>query len=147
MTAETKNYLQKQFADSRFKAGRLWINDISDSDRVKAIITLANGETISFTSIAELEAYLKPKAAPLPETGSLSAPQKKYLTTKEAAEYLGVSKQCIYDISMQKRIPTFKPGGSKVYFLIDDLNDYIQSARNKSKSEIQTAAEKQLSVM
>lgn len=98
-------------------------------------------------AIADQQTAQPPATIP---TGNL--PMKKYLTVKESAEYLGISTQSLYELKMKKKLPSFKPGGTgsksgKVYFDIDDLNNYFLSGACKSQKQIDSEAEKDLSEM
>jgi len=46
----------------------------------------------------------------------LSAQQSRPMNLTEVAEYLSVSKQCIYNLSSRGEIPHYKPNGKRVYF-------------------------------
>ena len=62
------------------------------------------------------------------------------LTTEEAAKYLGVTKGYLYKLTMQKKIPYYKPFGNKNYFRREDLERVIQTnpagARTEANSDI-----------
>lgn len=71
--------------------------------------------------------------------------QKTFLTLPEAADYLSVSKSTVYQMTHRKTIPFYKPNGGqggKVYFRVEDLDNYICSGRIKSESELIQEAEK-----
>lgn len=65
---------------------------------------------------------------------------KKFLSLKETAEYLGISKSSAYKLSHMQTIPKYKPAG-KIYFELDDINKYIEDSRIKSQSEIESEAQ------
>ena len=48
------------------------------------------------------------------------------LDIKEASQYLGVSRQFLYGLTMKKQIKHYKPTG-KIFFLESDLDDWIQA--------------------
>jgi predicted HTH domain antitoxin len=52
-------------------------------------------------------------------------PPRKFLELNQAAEYLSLSKSAMQKISAKRIIPVYKPTNGKVYFLIRDLNDFI----------------------
>lgn len=52
---------------------------------------------------------------------------KKFLTVKEAAEYLGSTQSNIWKMTFDKKICHYKPGGKKIYFALDDIEAYITS--------------------
>lgn len=43
-----------------------------------------------------------------------------------AAEYIGVKKTTMYNLTCQKKIKHFKPGGHRVLFYKSDLDNYLQ---------------------
>jgi len=52
---------------------------------------------------------------------------KPFLTLKEAADYIGVSKATMYGYTHRKQIPHSKPGGNIVYFSKLEIDDWIMS--------------------
>lgn len=54
--------------------------------------------------------------------------EEQFLNTKEAAAFLQISVGKIYQLTMKKAIPFYKPGG-KLYFKKSELIEYI----NKNK--------------
>lgn len=54
--------------------------------------------------------------------------KEQFLNTKEAAAFLQISVGKIYQLTMKKAIPFYKPGG-KLYFKKSELIEYI----NKNK--------------
>jgi excisionase family DNA binding protein len=61
--------------------------------------------------------------------------KKLFLDVKDAAKYLGISIATIYSYIHYNTLPYFKPsGGRKVYFSIDDLNNFVLNKENRSKS-------------
>jgi len=98
-----------------------------------------------------VDAISDQQTAPQPvQATNGNLPMKKYLSVKEASDYLGLSKQRIYELKMQKKIPCFKvnDNGSKsgkVWFSLEALDNFILSGAIKSKAEIQTEAERNLS--
>lgn len=55
------------------------------------------------------------------ETGS----GKRYLTTREAAAYLGVSLSYLHRLTSQRALRHFKPASRLLYFDVDDLDAWI----------------------
>lgn len=72
----------------------------------------------------------------------ISEQSTKPLSFDEAAEYLHLSKSCLYKMTSSNKIPYFKPGGKKIFFLQTDLNSYILKNRVKPESEIDEEADK-----
>jgi excisionase family DNA binding protein len=50
---------------------------------------------------------------------------KKYLTAKEAAEYLGLTMQGIWKLAFNKKIRYYKPNGKMIYFAVSDIDNYV----------------------
>lgn len=61
---------------------------------------------------------------------------KKYLTTEEAADYLGLNRDSMYHFLKQETIPTYKPSGRRVYISRNDLDEWIMKnpAQNPDRS-------------
>lgn len=51
--------------------------------------------------------------------------QRRFLTRKEAAEYLGLSMHAMDLICFNRKIRYYRPSGKQSYFDIADLNAYI----------------------
>lgn len=66
---------------------------------------------------------------------------KEVLTTDEAARYLGVSKSYLYKLTMQQKIPHYKPLGKMCYFNRQELEQWIQSNRIATVDEISQNAQ------
>ena len=49
---------------------------------------------------------------------------KKFLTSKEAADYLGVPEPELQEIVQKGKLPAYKIGGVYTRFRLDDLNSY-----------------------
>ncbi len=62
------------------------------------------------------------------------------LTLNDAAEYLQVSKSHLYQLTHKKAIRHSKPGGKKIYFEKKDLDEYAQSKKIKTSSDIEQEA-------
>lgn len=54
---------------------------------------------------------------------------KKVLTSDEAARYMGISKSYLYKLTMNQKIPHFKPMGKMCYFNRLELEQWLQSNR------------------
>ena len=74
--------------------------------------------------------------------GSEVNTSRPFMTTDEAAEWLGVSKATLYGWLSKKKIPYYKPTGRKVWIAIEDLNNFVlnRKARVKSNREIEEEA-------
>ena len=65
---------------------------------------------------------------------------KEVLTSDEAARYMGVSKSYLYKLTMRQQIPHFKPMGKMCYFNRQELEQWLQSNRVATASEIERQA-------
>lgn len=54
---------------------------------------------------------------------------KEVLTSEEAARYMGISKNFLYQLTARKQIPYYKPMGRRYYFNRAELEAFLQ--RNK----------------
>jgi excisionase family DNA binding protein len=65
--------------------------------------------------------------------------ERSFLPLKEAATYLGIKKSTLYAYCQQRIIKFFKVRNRKIYFLIEDLNNFVLNEENlvKSKSQIE----------
>ena len=61
---------------------------------------------------------------------------KEILTLEEAAQYLVLSKSCIYKMTSNKEIPHYIPGGKKIYFKKTELDRWILEGRVTPVNEI-----------
>lgn len=67
---------------------------------------------------------------------------KEVLTSEEAARYLGVSMSYLYKLTMRREIPHYKPLGKKCYFNRLELENWLQSNRVATATEISDEAER-----
>lgn len=65
---------------------------------------------------------------------------QKPLNVEEAADFLDLSKSHLYKLTSKGEIPHYKPTGKRLYFLIEDLLDYLKSGRVKTTDEIEAEA-------
>ena len=66
---------------------------------------------------------------------------KEVLTSDEAAKYMGVSKSYLYKLTMRQQIPHFKPMGKMCYFNRLELEQWLQSNRVSTATEISQKAQ------
>ena len=66
---------------------------------------------------------------------------KEVLTSDEAARYLGISKSYLYKLTMQQKIPHYKPLGKMCYFNRGELEQWLQSNRVSTEVEISQQAQ------
>lgn len=63
---------------------------------------------------------------------------KKILTTKDAAIYLGVSQTFIRKMCMNRELPYYKSRGGKLnYFKVDDLDSWAMAYRVSTNNEME----------
>lgn len=65
---------------------------------------------------------------------------KTILTAAEAAEYLGLSRGYIYNLTSQRRIPHSKPAGKIIYFSKDELDKWALRNRIQTVEELSAEA-------
>jgi excisionase family DNA binding protein len=57
--------------------------------------------------------------------------KKPFLTVPEAAEYLGISENTLYGYTSKRVIPFHKVRGRKLYFKIEDLDNFVLNSKNR----------------
>ncbi|MDR2785680.1 MAG: helix-turn-helix domain-containing protein [Treponema sp.] len=67
---------------------------------------------------------------------------QKPLTTKEAAEFLGLSPNYIHQLVHGKKLTAYKPGGKLLYFKQADLEAYAFQKRTLADFEANAAADR-----
>ena len=60
---------------------------------------------------------------------------KKFLTSQEAADYLGISEEELGKVLEGMRIPSYKIGGIYTRFKVDDLNLYRRRIPKKIRQK------------
>lgn len=65
---------------------------------------------------------------------------KKVLTFNETANYMGISKSCLYKMTMNRTIPHYKPNGKMIYFEREEVEAYLLSVKVKTSDEIKQEA-------
>lgn len=61
--------------------------------------------------------------------------EKKYMTTKEAASYLGISVSAMQEYAAKGTIKYTKPNGKLLYFLVKDLDEWVENAQEEQREE------------
>ena len=56
---------------------------------------------------------------------------EKPFTFEEASEYLQISKSYLYKLTSTKQILHYKPNGKLIYFIKDELDDWIMQNQIK----------------
>jgi len=59
---------------------------------------------------------------------------KPFLDINEASEYLGISKNTLYVYTSKSIIPHYKLQGRKIYFKVDELDEFILNQKNRVES-------------
>ncbi|MCI7314648.1 MAG: helix-turn-helix domain-containing protein [Bacteroidales bacterium] len=67
--------------------------------------------------------------------------RKEVLTSDEAARYMGISKSYLYKLTARKQIPHYKPMGKVCYFNRVELEEWLQSNRVSTSTEISQQAQ------
>ena len=63
---------------------------------------------------------------------------KNYLTSKEAAEYIGTTRGYLYKLAFQQhKIPYYSPTGRKMLFKREELDVWIENSRVSTNDEIE----------
>lgn len=70
--------------------------------------------------------------------------QKEFLTTKEAATYLGMALSYLYKMTSRKSIPFYTPTGKKIYFKKSELDEWMNSSRVATNEEVESMAQSSL---
>ncbi len=68
--------------------------------------------------------------------------EKPFLSIDQASEYLGISKNTLYGYTSKGILPFYKPQNRKIFFRIEDLNQFVLDKKNKriSQDEIEEKA-------
>ena len=74
-------------------------------------------------------------------SAKMSLNTKEVLTSDEAASYMGVSKSYLYKLTMEKKIPHYKPMGKMVYFNRQELEYWLQANRVATDEELSQQAQ------
>jgi len=75
---------------------------------------------------------------------STAPQQEKPMSVKEASEYLGSSESHLYKLTSGRKIKHSKRG-KRLYFLKNDLDDWMLSQKVQTREEIQDKIEKSFS--
>ncbi len=72
--------------------------------------------------------------------------KEEVIPLNEAAEFLKVSKSCLYKKTSQKQIPYYKPPGCKqIYFRKSELEEWLLSNKVNTVAELETNTDNYLS--
>ncbi|MGD9940876.1 MAG: helix-turn-helix domain-containing protein [Clostridia bacterium] len=67
-----------------------------------------------------------------------------FLTTREAAEYIGRSVAGLYQLANRGRLAYTRPAGGKCYYRKADLDEFLSSGYHPSAAEITARADRQI---
>ena len=65
---------------------------------------------------------------------------KEVLTSEEVARYMGVSRSYLYKLTMRREIPHYKPRGKICYFNRQEVEQWLQSNRVATDTELNNQA-------
>lgn len=66
---------------------------------------------------------------------------KNYLTSKEAADYIGTTRGYLYKLAFQQhKIPYYSPTGRKMLFKREELDAWIEKGRVSTNDELESKA-------
>lgn len=75
----------------------------------------------------------------------MSKTKEEVIPLNEAAEFLKISKSCLYKKTSQKQIPYYKPLGCKrIYFRKAELEEWLLSNKVKTVAELENNTENYL---
>jgi excisionase family DNA binding protein len=77
-------------------------------------------------------------------TNQIAAPAyyfKEALTVEEASEYTGLSSGTLYVLAHDRRIPSYKPLGKKIYFKRAELDGFMFRNKRSADYEISEQAD------
>ena len=63
--------------------------------------------------------------------------EKPFLTIDEASKYLCISKNTLYGYTSKGILPFYKPQNRKIFFKVDDLNQFVLDKKNKRISQVE----------
>lgn len=66
---------------------------------------------------------------------------KEVLTSNETARYMGISKSYLYQLTMKRKIPHYKPMGKMCYFNRIELEAWLQRSRILTDEELNEKAQ------
>lgn len=69
---------------------------------------------------------------------------KSIMSVNDLAIYLDLSPAYIRKMTHNKEVPHYKPNGKKLYFLKEDIDDWILSSRVMTSEEISKEARKRV---
>lgn len=70
--------------------------------------------------------------------------EKKFLTAREAAQYLGLAVSYLYKLTSWHKIPYYQPTGKHILFQVKELDNWVTRGRIASDEELVEQAQKDL---
>lgn len=74
-------------------------------------------------------------------TANIINTTKEVLTSEETAKYMGISRSYLYKLTMRQEIPHFKPMGKMCYFNRKEVEEWLQTNRVATTTEINQQAQ------
>lgn len=97
------------------------------------------GFDVVVMSKTELIDIIKSSRAEALQNFSLPTQDEDFLTITEAAEWMNLSKQTLYQKTSKNEIPYLKKG-KRIYFQKSELKIWLESGRIRTQAEIQAEA-------
>jgi excisionase family DNA binding protein len=63
---------------------------------------------------------------------------KEHMSLEETATYMGVSKSFLYKLTSQRKIPFYRPGSKLIFFKKSEIDIFLLSNRQNTKTEIES---------
>jgi excisionase family DNA binding protein len=91
-----------------------------------------------------VEAVFKEVSKLRSELMSIQEDQKQILTAAEAATLLSISKSQLYKYVESGQLPSYRPGGKKLFFKRQEIVEWILSYRQLTNQDVQSKVEEYL---
>lgn len=83
--------------------------------------------------IRKLEQRISKLERQMRELQSMKTVGEVRLNTEEAAKYIGLTGSGLRRLTSNKLIPFYKPSGKRIYFIKDELDEWMKSSHVKPK--------------
>ena len=80
-------------------------------------------------------------SAPSEQAGIIS---KRVLTSEETAKYLGISMSYLYKLTMNHKIPHYKPMGKMLFFSLSEVEEWATQNPVATETELADRANREL---
>jgi excisionase family DNA binding protein len=77
-------------------------------------------------------------------TETMTAGETRPMSVSEAAVFTGLSKNYIYLLAHQRKIPFYKPTGGRIFFKRQDLEGFVFRRKVPADYEVREAAERKI---